>query len=111
MEGRTRTDAEGIDRLEALRQATRRAVTDGPGHLPAAFRRSLVEGASPEGLEPLLAKIRTEAFKVTDADIARLLTEVGGAYSEDALYELVVATALGAAEQRAEAALAALEAA
>ena len=100
-----------IARLEALRLATRRAVCEGPGHLPAELRAGLAAGDSPEGLGPLLQKVRLNAYKVSDADIAGLLREQGGAYSQDEVFELMVSTVVGAAQERLEAAMAALEAA
>ena len=52
-----------------------------------------------------MRKIREHAYKVTDADIDALRDR----YSEDQLFELIVAAALGAAEYRLHRALAALD--
>ncbi len=59
----------------------------------------------PDDLRPYVEKVASNAYKVVDADIARL-REAG--YSEDAIFELTLAAALGAAQARLEAGLAAM---
>jgi alkylhydroperoxidase family enzyme len=93
------------DRFAALRQATAEAVLRGPGTAPAALRQAVSRGEPPEELRALVEKIRRHAYKVTDEDLAAL----GDRYSEDQLFELVVAAAFGAAEERLRAGLRALE--
>ena len=95
---------QSFSRLEA---ATRRAVVDGPGSTDTTIRRQVASGQPPPELAVLVQKIRDHAYRVTDADVDALR----GRYSEDQLFELIVAAALGAAEDRLKAAMAALEAA
>jgi alkylhydroperoxidase family enzyme len=56
-------------------------------------------------LAALVQKIFDHAYRVTDDDVDALRSH----YSEGQLFELVVAAAVGAAEYRLKAALAALE--
>jgi hypothetical protein len=62
-------------------------------------------GEPPADLAVLVGKIREQAYRVTDADLDALRAR----YSEDQLYEVIVAAALGAAEHRLRCAMAALE--
>jgi alkylhydroperoxidase family enzyme len=65
-------------------------------------------GSAPElpgDLRAYVEKVARHAYKVVDADIDRL-RDAG--YSEDAIFELTLAAALGAAQARLEAGLAAL---
>src|SRR3954464_8771846 len=88
-----------------LKDATAAAVLDGPGTTPAALRQAVARGEPPEDLRDLVEKIRRHAYKVTDEDLASL----GGRYTEDQLFEIVVAASFGAAEHRLRAGLRALE--
>ena len=90
-----------------LQTATRHAVVDGPGSTDAAVRRQVAAGQPPSELALLVQKIRDHPYRVTDADVDALRDR----YSEEQLFELTVAAALGASEDRLKAALAALEAA
>jgi hypothetical protein len=91
--------------LSHLRAATRDAVIDGHGSTDGAVRRRVASGQPPPEFAVLVQKIRDHAYKVTDADVDALRTRC----NEDQLFELIVAAALGAAEERLKAALAALE--
>jgi len=88
-----------------LQAATRRAVVDGPGSTGAAVRREVASGQPPPELAVLVQKIRDRAYTVTDADVDAWRTR----YSENQIFELMIAAAVGAAEHRLKAALAALE--
>jgi hypothetical protein len=88
-----------------LQTATRDAVIDGHGSTDGALRRQVASGQPPPELLVLVQKIRDHAYKVTDADVDALRSR----YSEDQLFEVIVAAALGAAEDRLKAALAAVE--
>jgi hypothetical protein len=88
-----------------LQAATRHTVVDGPGSTDSTLRRQAASGQPPSELTTLVQKIRDHAYKVTDDDMDALRAR----YSEDQLFELVVAAAVGAAEYRLQAALAALE--
>jgi alkylhydroperoxidase family enzyme len=91
--------------LTALQRATHHTVLEGPGQTDRSLRRQVALGqASPE-LAALVQKIREHAYRVTDADVDVLRAR----YSEDQLFELIVAAALGAAEHRLQRALVVLE--
>ena len=91
--------------LTRLQRATHDAVLDGPGAVEPSLRRQVAQGAPPPDLAVLVEKIRRHAYRVTDEDVNALRAR----YSEDQLFELIVAATLGAAEHRLERALAALE--
>jgi len=59
----------------------------------------------PDDLRPYVDKVAKNAYKVVDADLDRL-REAG--YSEDAIFELTLAVALGAARARLDAGLKAM---
>jgi alkylhydroperoxidase family enzyme len=90
-----------------LQAVTRHAVVDGPGSTDSALRRQVASGQSPLELVALVQKIFDHAYRVTDGDVDALRPR----YSEEQLFELLVAAAVGASEYRLKAALAALEAA
>jgi alkylhydroperoxidase family enzyme len=107
------THAQALARLTA-------AILETPGDTDTALRRAVEahagalggrdaapQGAIPADLVAYVEKVARHAYKVTDGDIERL-REAG--YSEDAIFELTLATALGAARSRLERGLAALEA-
>ena len=91
--------------LAALQRATHHTVLEGPAHTDAGLRQQVAAGQPPADLASLVDKIRNHAYRVTDADIDALRA----AYSEDQLFEIIVAATLGAAEHRLARALAALE--
>jgi hypothetical protein len=91
--------------LSQMLAATRRAVIDGPGTTDRSVRLQVALGQPPPDLARLVAKIRDHPYKVTDAEVDALRAH----YSEEQLFELIVAAAVGAAEDRLNAALAALE--
>ena len=96
--------AADVESLDRLRLDTRRAAVDGPGRLDPAIRQRIAAGQPPAELAALVRKIRDHAYTVTDADVDALRS----AYTEDQLFELIVAAAIGAAEHRLHAAMAAL---
>lgn len=96
----------------------REAVLDGPGETPAALRQAVAarsgelasgraETAVPDELAPYLDKVALHAYKVVDRDVENL-RDAG--YTEDALFELTVAAAVGSALERLEAGLQAIQA-
>lgn len=97
--------AQSHEELQELKEATGAAVLEGPGTAPAALRQAVARGEPPEDLRALVEKIRLHAYKVTDEDIAALR----GRYTEDQVFEIVVAAAFGAADLRLRAGLRALE--
>jgi hypothetical protein len=92
-------------RFQEMKDRTARALLEGPGTLPSALRQAIARGEPPEDLRPLVDKVRRHAYKVTDEDVAALKER----YSEDQLFEIIVAAAFGAAEKRLQAGLLALE--
>ena len=94
-----------IDRFVALRDATAAALIEAPGDVPPEVRRAIAFGTPPADLAELVQKIRSNAWSVTDADVDALRAR----YSEDELFEVIVAAAVGAAEHRLQRALAAVE--
>jgi hypothetical protein len=91
--------------LADLQRATRKAVLDGPGRTDPSLRQQVALGQPPPDLADVIAKIRAHAYRVTDADVDALRAT----YSDDQLFEVIVAAALGAAEHRLQRALAAVE--
>lgn len=93
------------DRFGPLRNTTASALLQGPGVTPAELRQAIAAGHSPEELDTLVQKIRSHAYTVTDSD----LDSLRGRYTEDQLFEIIVAAAFGAAQERLSAAHRALE--
>lgn len=78
----------------------------GPGHLDPQVREAIAARREvPEELRALVEKVAREACRVTDGDFSGPRSR----RSEDELFEAVVSAALGAARDRLEAALRALE--
>lgn len=88
-----------------LRDRVLNSVLDGPGETEPALRRAAAEGRGlPGDLQPLVDKIHRHAYKVTDADVAKLQAT----YGDDKLFEVVVSAAIGASRKRLVAGLDAL---
>lgn len=103
---------------ESLMRRLAAAVLESPGDCPPALRRAVaaragaVGGRSAEALPPLdpplgphVDRIALSANKVTPNDVAALRA---AGYSENAIFEITVAAALGAGQARLERGLAAL---
>ena len=92
------------DLLNHLEQA----VLSQPAVLPPDVRQAAAnkEGELPEVLAGYVEKVTRFAYKVTDEDVQAL---VQAGYSEDAIFELTVSTALGAGLLRLKRGLASLE--
>lgn len=81
-----------------LIEALRGAVLDGPGATAPTVRRAAFRGDEvPGGIVAYVDKVRHHAYKVTDADVEALRA---AGWSDDAIFEVTVATALGAALSR-----------
>lgn len=93
------------DRFRELKEATAAALLRGAGASPAELRQACARGEAPDELRALVEKIDRHAYKVTDEDLAALRAR----YSEDQLFEIIVAAAFGAADRRLGAGLRALE--
>jgi hypothetical protein len=89
------------DPYAAAWAAVEAAVLCESGRLDAAVREAIARGDDPEELAPLLDKVRRHAYRIVDGDVAGL--------DDDVALEAVLAAALGAADERRRAALAALE--
>ena len=85
-----------IDQLRDLRDR----VVDGPGELSSVVRRAAASGSDvPPVAQAYADKVRRHAYKVVDRDVEELKA---AGWSEDAIFELTVATALGAGLSRLE---------
>jgi hypothetical protein len=93
------------DRFAAVRAATRTAALTQPGETAISLRDAVARGTAPAELEALVRKIRARAYTVTDADLDALR----GQFSEDQLFEIIVAATIGAADERLTAAHRVLE--
>ncbi len=97
-----------------MTQALIDAVLATPGHTPGALRRAAMAraarpGGPPDGLPAQLAgyvdKVALHAYRVTDDDLAALQRVDS---SEDAVFEITVSAAIGAALDRLDRGLATL---
>jgi alkylhydroperoxidase family enzyme len=93
--------------LAKHRKAVVERVLQGDGKAPqeqraAAFANA---GVAPEAVRALIDKVARHAYKVTDEDVA---AAKAAGLSEDAIFEIVIAAALGQATRQYEAAMAAL---
>jgi alkylhydroperoxidase family enzyme len=87
-------------------------VLRGPAHT-SVEQRAVCAGTTPavgHGLPPaaeaVIEKIRRHAYKVTDEDVAALRA---AGLDDDQIYDLTAATAVGVAQRRLAAAMAALQ--
>jgi alkylhydroperoxidase family enzyme len=107
------------DHYTALRQRLVDAVLNSPGSSDPSVRRavearaaalggraSATASAVPLALAAYVDKVATRAYTVTDEDVAAL-RQAG--YSEDAIFEITISAALGAAVARLERGLTALK--
>ena len=98
-------------RYDAFRQRLLDAVLNTPGATPGTLRRAVLERArgAGEGVPPALTgyvdTVARHAYKVTDADVAALQR---AGQSDDSLFEITVAAAVGAALHRLDRGMAAL---
>ena len=93
------------DRYAALRNATAAALLKTHATTTAELREAVAAGNPPSDLTTLVEKIRSRAYTVSDQDVDALR----GRYTEDQLFEIIVAAAFGAASERLGAAHRALE--
>ena len=98
-------------RYDDLRKRLVHAVLTAPGETPEALRRAVLEHASgahdgvPPAFTRYVEKVANHAYRVTDEDIAALRN---AGQSDDSLFEITVAAAVGAALHRLERGMAAL---
>ena len=93
------------DRFASFRSATAAALLQGSGATPSDLRQAIASGSAPPELMTLVQKIRSRAYTVTDEDLDALRDR----YTEDQLFEIIVAAAFGAANDQLAAAHRALE--
>jgi hypothetical protein len=91
------------DVTKRFREAVVRRVVDGDGKTSTARRRAAFDHTDPL---PLLDKVTTTAWKITDDDVAAAKASGLG---EDEIFELVACAAIGQATRQLDAALAALD--
>jgi hypothetical protein len=95
-----------LDPHAILRKKVIENVLDSDAESPASRRRAAFDRKGvPPDLQALIDKVEAHAYKVTDDDLRRLQER----YSDDELFELIVAAALGASERRLLAGLEALD--
>jgi alkylhydroperoxidase family enzyme len=103
-------------RYESFVQAINDAVVAGPGQTPSELRRAVLARAArlagarsgapaPAPFANYVDKVAQHAYKVTDAEVAALKS---AGQSEDAVFEVTAAAALGSALGRLERGMAAL---
>jgi hypothetical protein len=94
-----------LDSLRSQREALLEQVLRGPGTVSAELRQAAAAGKGlPPDLAALVEKVHRHAYQVTDEEVAALRAKHG----EDALFEIIVAAAVGAADQRFQAGMRAL---
>jgi hypothetical protein len=98
-----------MSRYATLVNAFRDAVLHAPAKLSATVRRIVLEGGD-AGVDTTayLDKVRRHAYRITDEDVDALRA---AGWSEETIYELTVAAALGQGLKRLDLGLAALAAA
>jgi hypothetical protein len=83
------------------------AVLRAPAATATVVREAAFKGSGlPSPLQEYVGKLRSESYRLTEKDLHRLIAE---GYSEDMVFEITIAGALGAAEERMQAALRALK--
>ena len=98
-------------RYETFRKGLIHAVLGGFGTTPKTLRRAVLERAAgtrdgvPPELTTYVDTVARHAYKVTDQDVAAL--QAAG-HSDDGIFEITVAAAVGAAMHRLERGMAAL---
>ena len=92
-----------VQQLHELRDG----VAEGPGKLSPLIRKAALSGSAvPSVAQTYTGKVRRYAYKVIDRDVENLKA---AQWSEDEIFELTVATALGAGLSRLDQALRALD--
>jgi alkylhydroperoxidase family enzyme len=82
----------------------RKRVLEGPGQLDATVRKAAFlhePGSLPDEVAAYVTKVHGRAYEVTDQDVAALR---GTGLTEDQIFELTIAAAVGAGLSRLDAA-------
>jgi uncharacterized protein YciW len=94
------------DRHAAEIEALRRAVFESPGTTELSVRVAAGSGGQlPDPIGSYAEVVRDRSYRVTDADLARL---ANAGLSDDDIFEVTVAAAVGAALQRLSAGMRAI---
>ena len=93
------------DRFATFRDATAAALLQQSGATAQALRQAIATGNPPPELMALVQKIRSRPYAVTDRDLDALRDR----YTDDQLFEIIVAAAFGTARDQLAAAHRALE--
>ena len=93
------------DRFATFRNATAAALLQRSGATSDGFRQAIAAGNPPPELLRLVQKIRSRPSTVTDQDLDALRSR----YTDDQLFEIIVAAAFGTAQDQLAAAHRALE--
>lgn len=96
-------------RYDAFKQRLVDAVLNARGETPTALRQAVMRrnDGIPQALKKYVDKVAEHAYKVTDEDVAALQRGESG-YADDAVFEITVAAAVGAALHRLDRGMAAL---
>jgi hypothetical protein len=100
---RSRAAGEPTDRHTVGVEALHRAVFELSGSTEPSVRAAAGSGAEPLG--SYAASVRDRSYRITDTDLAGL-TAAG--LSDDAIFEITIAAAVGAALQRLDAGMRAI---
>ena len=94
------------ERHRARLLALRLAVLESPAYTDPTTRTAAASGGFlPEPTASYIAKVREQSYRITDRDMNALRT---AGLSEDAIFELTVAAAVGAALRRLDAGMRAM---
>jgi alkylhydroperoxidase family enzyme len=97
---------DALTRHAGLVESVRRAVFEEPAHSDPAVRRAAGDGEQlPEPWGDYAATVRDRSYRISDDDVAALKT---AGCTEDEIFEITVAAAMGAALHRLDVGLAAL---
>jgi len=95
------------DRHATLLLALRQAVLESPGQTDTATRIAAASaGSMPEPAASYAAKVRDHSYRITDGDLEALTT---AGLSQDKIFELTVAAAVGAAFRSLDAGMRAMQ--
>jgi hypothetical protein len=103
----TETGVAATDELRAAHRSLVDRILHGPGTTTAEQRAAAFENAHTEpALRPLLSKVATTPTRITDADFDTARTT---GHTDDQLFELVIAAAVGQSTRMYETAVIALD--
>jgi alkylhydroperoxidase family enzyme len=96
------------ERLKNAVAALREAVLASPAATSVETRRAAFDGTAVDAdVAAYVSTVQQHAYRVTDAQVSALRSQ---GLSDDEIFEITLAAALGAAEQRLDAGLAVLDA-